>query len=254
MQTIRHTAHRLAIFLLMAVALIAPAQTVHAADTEIAHIWRFTYQHSPGTGTLEVMVVEHDKLTHEIITVLQAFTYAVPCTPAGNGATCDLDIRSALQDAYIQMDRKEEAAKVRAAESYRWMIVEATGTWSSAVPKAQTVLAAHPSLQFAVATPGGNSTRFTSGWNSHNTTSQLHKTTTGVRETMTNKFSCVQNGPCTSENYVMVSQRKVGLGSTNLASSTTVGFQLAPAQIRITVPAGFQLESFVIDPPKAGYG
>ncbi len=254
MQPIRHTAHRLAIFLLVAVTLMAPAHAVHAADTEIAHIWRFTYQHGPGTGMLEVMVVEHDKLTHDIIRVLAAFTYAAPCTPAGNGATCDLDIRSAIQDAYIQMNLKEQAAKVRAAESYRWMIVEATGTWSSALPKAQTVLAAHPSLQFTVATAGGNSTRFTSAWNSHNSTSQLHKATAGVRETMTNKFSCEQISSCISENYVMVGQRKVGLGSTNLASSSTVGFQLAPAQIRITVPAGFQLESFVIDPPKAGYG
>lgn len=254
MQTIRHTAQRLAIFLLVVVTLMAPAQAAHAADTEIAHIWRFTYQHGPGTGTLEVMVVEHERLTHEIVAVLEAFTYAAPCTPAANGATCDLDIRSAIQDAYIQMDRKEEAARVRAAESYRWMIVEATGSWSTTLPKAHTLLADHPSLQFAVATVAGNSARFTSAWNSHSTTSQLHKTAAGVRESMTNKFSCTQNGPCTSENYVIVGGRKVGLGSTTLASSATVGFRLAPTQIKITVPAGFQLESFVIDPPKAGYG
>lgn len=239
---------------ILCVAVATPARPAYAADTEIAHIWRFTYLHAPGEGQLEVMVVEHDKETHEILNVLAAFTYAAPCAPSGGAITCELDIRSAIQDAYIQMDLKAEAAKVRPNESYRWMIVETTGRWNTIPAKTQSTIATHPSLRVVVATTAAKMVRFTSTWNTHTGQSNLFSPPTGQSLTLLNKFDCPSSpGSCTSTNALRIGDRVIALGSAT-SNATTVGFQLAPSQIQITPPPGFQLESFIIDPPKAGYG
>lgn len=246
--------HGLAIFLIVAVAVIAPAHPVNAKATEVAHIWRFTYERIDNKGILDVMVVEHDVITHEILNIFAEFTYTAPCQPVGGNVTCDLDIKSAIIDAYYQMNYKELAARVNSAESYRWMIVESTGRWSNNLPKSQTGLASHPSLQVGVETLADNRVRYSSTWNSHSITSQPYVAQAGVVYTMTNKFSCNQNGGCVSEMYVLAGQRPIALGSRALPATTTVGFRLAPSQLQIIVPPGFQLDTFVIDPPKAGYG
>lgn len=248
-------------FILAAVMIVTvlalPTQPTYAAgkaETEIAHIWRFAYQQSVGQGVLDIMIVEHDKDTHDILQVFDQFTYTAPCTAQRATITCDLDIKGAIEDSYYQMNLKDEAAKVRPAESYRWMITEATGSWSAIPANSHFLLADHPNLSMLVETNAtGNAFRYNSIWNSHTSTSDYYRPMMGQSITLVNEFSCPTVGPCTTENYVIDSRGVNDLGSTQVSAST-VGFQLAPSQIVIRAPSGFQLESFVIDPPKAGYG
>jgi hypothetical protein len=245
--------HLVLVALIMSVGLIVPVQPAFAADTEIAHLWRFTYQSSTGTGLLDIMVVEHDKDTHEIIQVFEEFTYAVPCGPSGLTIACDLDIKSAIQDAYLQMNLKDEAAKVRSGESYRWMIVEATGQWTSIPTNAHSQLASHPSLQFSFNTTAAKAVRFQSSWNTLSSTSAAFKPPLGQTHTLVHEFDCSQPTICEVTNSVITNGR-VTTRRSQQTNVPTVGFQLSPSQIQFTPPSGFHLESFVIDPPKAGYG
>ncbi|MEZ4615186.1 MAG: hypothetical protein R2867_06700 [Caldilineaceae bacterium] len=245
--------HRILIALVMSFGLIVPAQPVFAADTEIAHLWRFTYQRSPDTGTLEIMIVEHDKYTHEVIQVFEEFTYIVPCGSNGLTITCALDIKSAIQDSYLQMDLKEQAEKVRSGESYRWMLVEATGRWASIPANAHPNLVSHPSLQFSFNTNANKAVQFIDSWNNLTSTSAVFKPHLGQSHTMIHDFDCSQPTICEVTNSVLINGRVTELG-TQQTNVPTVGFQLAPSQIEFTPPSGFQLDSFVIDPPKAGYG
>ncbi len=245
--------HLILVALIMSVGLIGPAQPAYAADTEIAHIWHFAYQSNTNIGTLTIKVVEHDKYTHDIIEVFEEFAYPVLCGQSGLGIACDLDIRSAIQDSYIQMNLKDQAARVRASEGYRWMIVEATGHWSSIPANAHPKLVSHPSLQFAFDTTAAKTVRFRSSWNILTTTSAAFKAPLGQIHTMVNEFDCSQPTICEITNAVVINGRVTELGGQQ-SNSTTVGFQLSPSQIQFTPPTGFQLDSFVIDPPKAGYG
>ena len=149
MQSLSHMVKQSLVLLLAMATLITPVQPLSAKGpaTEISFVWRFTYQGSTGTGTLDVMVVEMEEDTHDILSVLQQFTYPVPCTPAANsGADCDLNIKSAVQHALIQMNLKEQAAAVQSVESYKWMFVKASGSWSANAPKTHTLMANHPSF------------------------------------------------------------------------------------------------------------
>ncbi len=245
--------HLILVALIMSVGLILPPQPAYAADTEIAHTWHFAYQSNTSSGILTIRVVEHDKYTHEIIDVLEEFTYPVPCGPSGLGIACDMDIRSAIQDSYLQMNLKDQAAKVRAGESYRWMIVEATGQWTSIPANAHPTLVAHPSLQFSFDTTAAKAVRFRSSWNIVTSTSAAFKPPLGQIHTMINEFDCSQPTVCEITNAVNINGSVTELGRQQ-SNNSTVGFQLAPSQLQFTPPSGFQLDSFVIDPPKAGYG
>ena len=254
MLTHNRSIHLMLIAILLSVGLLVPHQEVLAADTEIAFIWRFSYHQNTGNGILDIEVVEHEVDSHDVVALLEQFTYAVPCSASGNSIICALDIQSAAKDAYFQMDLKEEAAKVRGGESYRWMVVETTGSWHTIPAKVHSAIASHPSLSTAIATNStGKTVTYVSKWNSHTAVSSPFSPHLDESHTMVNKFDCPKVGPCVSENYLISGGNLTPLGSKQLSVST-VGFQLAPAQIVITPPTGFQLESFIIDPPKAGYG
>jgi len=256
MQRMSHIIHQLLVSLLVAVTLITPAQSLSAktltarGDTEISHVWRFTYQQGGRTGTLDVMIVEMDEATHEILQILSQFTYPVNCTPAGNGADCDLHIRGAILQSYAQL---KISASVPSAESYKWMIVEASGQWDSALPNRRTVVADHPSLKFAVESTSSNRANFSTLWNSNSTTSKLYKAVAGPFCTMTHDFDYEEYVGGVVTNGLLVDNKSYTLDSTTYPNVTTVGFLLAPSQIQIRVPSGFQLDTFVIDPGKPGY-
>jgi hypothetical protein len=247
--------HLVLVALVASVALVVPAQPTYAADTEIAHVWRFTYQQSSGAGLLDVRIVEQEVDTHEIVAVLEEFVYPAPCTQNGNAITCELDIKAAIVDSYIQMDLKEEAAKVRPNESYRWMITETTGRWHSIPANTHATVASHSSLNVAVTTNSSSRVRFLSNWNVINSASPFMKITTGQSHTMRNEFDCEQpqSTDCTISNWLIAGGR-VQLLNSSVSAVSTVGFVLTPNEITLTPPNGYQLESFVIDPPKAGYG
>ncbi len=254
MQTIHSTFHLLAATLVVAVALVTPAHPVSAKGVEVAHVWRFTYQAHGNQGILDVTIVEQDPYTHEIINIIDEFTYPVPCTQNRGQIVCDLDIQSAIKDSYYQLDLKDRALRVRPSESYREIFVEATGTWSTNLPQQHTTVVSHPSLQFAVETFAGNQARFTSAWDVHTTTSNRFKPINAATHTMRNYFVCRPNADCTIENTVTINQQERDLGTTTMAGNLTTGFQTSAAQITITPPPAFQLDTLVIDPPKAGYG
>lgn len=245
------------LFVIAATIAVVPAQSTQAAhktQSEIAHVWRFAYAQSSGQGVLDIMIIEQDRYTHDILQIYDQFTYGVPCMPNRSNIVCDLDIKSAIQDSYIQMNLKEQAAKVRGSESYRWMITETTGSWSTIPANSHFTQVAHPSLQTTIHTnAAGSAFHQESLWNSYTSSSANYRPQLGQSFTLVNEFDCPLVGPCVAENYVIAGGRTQHLGSHQVAVST-VGFQLTPAQITITPPAGFQLESFVIDPPKAGYG
>ena len=253
----KHSVQLILVTLIAVLTAVIPAQSTQAAGTrptEIAHIWRFAYEQTSGQGLLDIMIVEHDRYTHEILQIFNQFSYGVPCTQNRNNIVCDLDIKSAIQDSYLQMNLKEQAAKVRGGESYRWMVTETTGSWNTIPANSHFALAVHPSLQTTVDTDAaGNAMRQNNVWNSHTSSSAYYRPRLGQSFTLVNQFDCSSSSLCITENYVTAGGRTIGLGSHQVAVST-VGFQLDPAQIVITPPAGFQLESFVIDPPKAGYG
>lgn len=257
MYTFYRGIHTLILVGLMAVTLLPSAQTLHAKapDTKIAHVWRFTYEQGPQAGILDVMIVEHEVATHDIVQILQQFTYGVPCTVHhGRRITCDLDIRSAIQDAYIQMGLDGLAAQVPSAESYKWMIVESTGHWNTAPGKTSTDLARHPSLTFDVTTGSKAGVTFTSSWNSNSSTSFPYKINPGLVQTMRNHFRCEQVNSCSVQNSLVTNGMERGLGGITFANPRTVTFQLVATPIQIMLPDGYQLDTFVIDPPKAGYG
>lgn len=255
MSTVSRGVYRFLSTLVLSITLLIPAQPTFAADTEIAHVWRFTYQQSTGAGTLDVMIVEHDRETHDILRVLEEFAYAVPCNQARTAITCDLDIRSALIDSYLQMGLKDAAARVRPSEAYRWMIVEMSGHWQSIPANSHTTVANHPSLHFGVTTSGNQQVRFLSNWTMVSTASPYFNISTGQSHTIRNEFDCFRSQPndCTISNWLIAGGRPQVLNSRSTAVST-VGFLLAPTQITITPPDGYALDSLVIDPPKAGYG
>lgn len=255
MQINKQSVHLLLVALIAAITAIVPAQSTQAANqSEIAHVWRFAYQQSTGQGVLDIMIIEQDRYTHDILQIYNQFTYGVPCIQSRGNIVCDLDIKSAIQDAYIQMNLKEEAAKVRSGESYRWMITETTGSWSTIPANSHFTQVTHPSLQSTIDTHAtGSAIRQNNVWNSHTATSAYYRPQPGQPFTLVNEFDCPLVGPCVAQSYAIAGGRTTNLGSRQVAIST-VGFQLSLAQITITPPRGFQLESFVIDPPKAGYG
>lgn len=246
--------HLILVALLATLALLIPIQPAHAADTEIAHLWRFEYQQASGQGKLEIKIVEHDKDTHEIIEIFEQFDYAVPCSQNGLAISCELDIKSAIQDAYYQLDLIDEIAKVRSAEAYRWMRSELTGSWHTIVAKSHYAVVSHPSLHVAVEThTNGTALRYKNQWNTHTATSPYFRPQLSTPQTLVNDFNCPSAGLCVSTNYVVTKGSTKVLNSQQINSSS-IGFQLTPNQLLITPPPGFQLNSFVIDPPKAGYG
>lgn len=252
MQSLAHVVKLSLVLLWVMAALIPPLQPLaaKAATTEISHVWRFTYQHQVGTGTLDVMIVEIDADTHEILDILEQFTFPVPCRPTVNGVDCDLNIRGAILHSYAQL---KISASVPAAESYKWMIVEASGQWSTPLPKAHTLLADHPSLKFAVASTTGKQASFSTIWNSTTSTSQPYKVVAGSSYTMKHDFDYEETIGGVIENTVFVDGIEKELGTATYPNLYTVGFLLAPAQIQIRLPTGFQLDTFVIDPGKPGY-
>lgn len=247
--------HLFLVALVASIALVAPAQPAFAADTEIAHVWRFTYQQSTGAGLLDIRIVEHDVHSHEILDVLDEFVYPVPCTLAGSAINCDLDLKSAIIDSYMQMDLKEEAAKVRPNEAYRWMITEATGRWQTIPTNLHATVVNHPSLNLTLFTNSNARVRFRSDWQVINSISPYFKMIAGQSYTMRNEFDCTQPQSlnCTISNWLITDGQNKLLNS-GVSAVSTVGFLLTPNQITLTPPNGYQLESFVIDPPKAGYG
>lgn len=235
-----------------------PSTTEASTLYKIGHLWKFTYNHDSKdlkniSGEVAVQVVKYNRSTLDVVKIYSEDLYDVPCAENGSGGIdCELDIQGNINESYANAGVLKYAPST---EAYNDFIVEAIGSWIGSIPNGAT-LASHPTLEYGLETKGSRG-RFLLDFAGNNAKgkSEFYKPVAGETYRMTTLFVPTQTNQKVTYSVEELSSGKSGeYGSETLPTGADVDFMLSPSTLTITVPSGFDLETFIIDPPKFGNG